>query len=80
MARYRNPPPNLQNTFYTNVMGAVFALASNMTNVTAVRPEAVATGMHLTFTVAAVLALLALAVEVGSHLLLVRRPLPTSIV
>ena len=50
-------------------MGAVFALASGTVNTTTVRPEAVASGMGITFAVAAVLLILALAITVGSRLL-----------
>jgi EmrB/QacA subfamily drug resistance transporter len=45
-----------------SVMGAVFALASATTNITTARPEAVATGMRITFAAAAILIVLALAV------------------
>ena len=38
-----------------SVMGAVFALASAMIDITTARPEAVATGMRITFAVAAML-------------------------
>lgn len=44
-----------------SVMGAVFALASATTDVSTARPEAVATGMRVTFAVAAVLIVMALA-------------------
>lgn len=45
----------------TSAMGAVFALASATSDVTAASPAAVATGTRTTFAVAAVLGLLALA-------------------
>jgi MFS family permease len=45
-----------------SVMGAVFALASTTTGITEAAPEAVATGMRITFAVAAVLMLAALAI------------------
>ncbi|MCU6435182.1 MFS transporter [Undibacterium sp. Jales W-56] len=45
-----------------SVMGAVFALASATTDITTARPEAIATGMQITFTVAAVLIVVALAI------------------
>lgn len=45
-----------------SVMGAVFALASSTTDVTTAGPGAVATGMRITFAVAAVLLVLALAI------------------
>ncbi|MEU0395344.1 hypothetical protein ABZ208_21650 [Streptomyces sp. NPDC006208] len=51
------------------VMGAVFALASATTDVTTAAPEAVATGMRITFAVAALLIVLALAIAVGSRAL-----------
>jgi MFS family permease len=57
------------------VMGAVFALASSAINLTDAPPEAVATGMRLTFAVASGLIVLALAVEVGSRVLSARRSL-----
>jgi EmrB/QacA subfamily drug resistance transporter len=49
-----------------SVMGAVFALASGTSDITTARPEAVATGMRITFAVAAVLLVAALAVAVGT--------------
>jgi MFS family permease len=45
-----------------SVMGAVFALASATTNITTARPEAVATGMRITFAASAILIVLALAI------------------
>ena len=50
-----------------SVMGAVFALASATIDITTARPEAVATGMRITFAVAAVLIVVALAIAVGSR-------------
>jgi len=50
-----------------SVMGAVFALASATTDITAASPEAVATGMRITFAVAALLIAGALAVAVGTR-------------
>src|SRR6266851_688641 len=50
-----------------SVMGAVFALASATIDITTARPEAVATGMRITFAVAAILILVALAIAVGSR-------------
>ena len=55
-----------------SVMGAVFALASATTDITTARPEAVATGMRITFAVAAVLIVVALAIAVGSRALAAR--------
>lgn len=52
-----------------SVMGAVFALASATTDITAARPEAVATGLRVTFAVAAILIVVALAIAVGSRAL-----------
>jgi MFS family permease len=52
-----------------SVMGAVFALGSATTNSMAARPEAVAAGMRLTFAVAAVLIVVALAIAGISHAL-----------
>lgn len=49
-----------------SVMGAVFAFASATSDITTAPPGAVATGMRITFGVAAVLVLVALAVAVGS--------------
>ncbi|WP_232247401.1 MFS transporter [Kitasatospora azatica] len=50
-----------------SVMGAVFALASATTDVSTAHPAAVATGMRVTFAVAAVLIAVALALAVGSR-------------
>jgi hypothetical protein len=48
-------------------MGAVFALASATTDIiTTARPEAVATGMRITFAAATMLIVVALAIAVGS--------------
>lgn len=55
-----------------SVMGAVFALASGTVDMVAGHPEAVAAGMHGTFTVAAVLVVVALAISVGSRTRAVR--------
>ncbi|MFG2982136.1 MFS transporter [Streptomyces sp. NPDC048258] len=52
-----------------SVMGAVFALASATADVATGRPEAVATGMRVTFAVAAVLVAVALALAVGGRAL-----------
>ncbi len=48
-----------------SVMGAVFALASATIDITTARPEAVAAGMRITFAVAAILIIVALAIAVG---------------
>jgi MFS family permease len=52
-----------------SVMGAVFAFASGAIDVTTAHPEAVATGMRITFAVAAVLIVIALIIAVGSRVL-----------
>jgi MFS family permease len=52
-----------------SVMGAVFALGSATTSMLTARPEAVAAGMRLTFAVAAVLIVGALAIASISHAL-----------
>jgi EmrB/QacA subfamily drug resistance transporter len=58
-----------------SVMGAVFALASATTDVTMAPPEAIAAGMRITFAVAAILIVVALAIAVGSRALATRRSL-----
>jgi MFS family permease len=50
-----------------SVMGAVFVLASATIDITTAAPEAVATGMRITFAVAAILIVVALAIAVGSY-------------
>ena len=50
-----------------SVMGAVFAFAAMTTNIATAHPEAVATGMRITFAVAAVLIVVALAIAVGAY-------------
>ena len=60
-----------------SAMGAVFALASaTAADITTARPEAVATGMRITFAVGAVLIVAALAIAVGGRALAARRSLP----
>ena len=49
-----------------SVMGAVFALASAASDITTARPEAVAAGMQITFAVAAILIVVALAIAAWS--------------
>ena len=49
-----------------SVMGAVFAVASATTDITTAHPEAVATGMRITFAAAAILIVGALAIAVGA--------------
>ncbi|HIJ87365.1 MAG TPA: MFS transporter [Desulfuromonadales bacterium] len=60
---------NLGRLTGASVMGAVFALASAASNITTARPEAVATGMRITFAVSAILIVVALAIAVGSRTL-----------
>jgi len=62
-----------------SVMGAVFALASAAIDITTARPEAVATGMRITFAVAAILIVIALAIAVGSRALAARNSLPADV-
>ncbi|CAN7392596.1 MFS transporter [Rhizobium leguminosarum] len=50
-----------------SVMGAVFAFASGTSDVAAGHPEAVASGMRITFAVAAVLIAAALAIAAGTY-------------
>ena len=55
-----------------SAMGAVFAFASATTDITTARPAAVATGMRITFAVAAGLIVVALAIAAGSGALSTR--------
>ena len=50
-----------------SVMGAVFALASATIDITTARPEAVATGMQITFAVAAILIVCAVVIALGTY-------------
>jgi EmrB/QacA subfamily drug resistance transporter len=50
-----------------SVMGAVFAFASTTVDVTAAHPDAVATGMRVTFAVATALLVVALAIVAAAH-------------
>jgi MFS family permease len=50
-----------------SVMGAVFAFASATVDITTARPESIATGMRITFAVAAILIAVALALAVGTY-------------
>ena len=50
-----------------SVMGAVFAFASATADITTAHPEAVATGMRITFAVAAVLIVCAVVIALGSY-------------
>lgn len=55
-----------------SAMGAVFALAADTIDITAASPEAVASGMRMTFAVAAVLIVFALVIGVASRSLAAR--------
>jgi MFS family permease len=59
-----------------SVMGAVFALGTATADIATAPPAAVATGMRITFAVAAGLVALALAIAVGSRALAKRNPGP----
>lgn len=52
-----------------SVMGAVFAISSATNDITTARPEIVAAGMRITFAIAAILIVLALAIAVVSRAL-----------
>lgn len=56
-----------------SALGAVFALASTSVDMATARPEAVASGLRITFAVALVLIVVALAIALGSRALAVRR-------
>jgi MFS family permease len=58
---------NLGRLTGASVMGAVFALAAATSTITTASPDAVATGMRITFAVAALLIVVALAIAVGSR-------------
>ncbi|MDQ3060741.1 MAG: MFS transporter [Pseudomonadota bacterium] len=60
------------------VMGAVFALGAETSELTAARPEAVAAGMRITFAVGAALIIVALAIASVSQTLARRAALPSS--
>ena len=55
-----------------SVMGAVFAFAAATLDITTARPDAVAGGMRITFAVAAILIVVALAIAAGGHALATR--------
>jgi MFS family permease len=59
-----------------SAMGVVFAFASATTDVATAPPEAVATGMRITFAVAAILIVAAIAIAVGSRALATRPSCP----
>ncbi len=50
-----------------SLMGAVFAHASPANDITAASPQAIATGMHITFAVAVILVLISLTVAIAAH-------------
>ncbi len=58
---------NLGRITGASVMGAVFAFASATMDITTAPPEAVASGMRITFTVAAILIVIALALAVEMY-------------
>lgn len=58
-----------------SVMGAVFALGAATANMMSARPEALASGMRLTFAVAAALVVVALAIAIAGNVV-ARRALP----
>ena len=60
-----------------SAMGAVFAIASMTADITKARPEAVATGMRITFAVAAILIVVAIAAE--SRALATRPAFPSDV-
>jgi hypothetical protein len=55
-----------------SVMGAVFAFAAMTADITTARPQAVATGMQVTFAVAAALTAVAIAIAVQGRALAMR--------
>ncbi|TKB28045.1 MFS transporter [Desulfopila sp. IMCC35006] len=60
---------NLGRITGASLMGAVYALASATSDITTAHQEAVATGMRVTFTVATILLVVAMAIAVGSRFL-----------
>ncbi|MDL2337480.1 MAG: MFS transporter, partial [Pseudomonadota bacterium] len=61
-----------------SVMGAVFSLASATIDITMAHPDAVATGMRITFAVAAILIVIALAIALGTYRCTLRSRAPAS--
>lgn len=59
-----------------SAMGAVFAVASGVSDITAAHPESVSTGMRATFAVAAIVILVAIGIAIGSHRLSARLSRP----
>lgn len=79
MSGMLNLSRNLGRITGASVMGAVFALASGTINIATARPEAVATGMRITFTVAAILIVVDLVIAVGSRALANRPSHPENV-
>ncbi len=67
---------NLGRITGASVMGAVFAIASGTSTFTTAHPEAVATGMRITFAVTAILIIVALVIAIGSRALTTRPSSP----
>jgi MFS family permease len=67
MSGLLNLSRNLGLITAASVMGAVFALASATIDITTAEPEAVATGMRITFAVATILIVVALAIAAGAY-------------
>jgi hypothetical protein len=65
---------NLGGLTGASVMGAVFAAAAGVSDITAAHADEVTAGMRVTFLVAALLVALALAISVSSRALAVRTP------
>ncbi len=70
---------NLGRITGASVMGAVFALASATSNIITARPEAVATGMRITFAVATILIAVALLIAVASRAPAIRTSSPRDV-
>ncbi len=60
---------NLGRITGASAMGAVFTLGSATTDITTAHPDAVATGIRITFAVATILIIIAIAIAVGSRAL-----------
>jgi EmrB/QacA subfamily drug resistance transporter len=67
MSGMLNLSRNLGRITGASVMGAVFAFASATIDITTAPPEAVATGMRITFAVAGILIVISLALAVGMY-------------
>ncbi|NVO14363.1 MAG: MFS transporter [Rhodoplanes sp.] len=72
MSGMLNLSSNLGLITGASAMGAVFALASATSDITTAEPEAVAAGMRITFAVAGVLIVVALAIATGSRAAAIR--------